>query len=840
MRSGRRGPASSGRLARVSALLSFALRSVWHRSREMSRARLAAVANATTRATGRKMPRMMTRLAPIALAVATLLAPDAAAAQSATAAPGSDETLPQPGLKAAPRLVAPPVSPPALPSGTGGPAVSAPAAADGGAVFLRADRIDGTAEKFVEAAGSVELRTRRETVLADWLRYDFASDEIWGKGDVLIRHGIDWITGPEVRFKRGAETGFFTSPRFYVGENFSRGSAAEIRFAGPDLYEATDAHYTTCVAPHEDWYVRMGELEVDRARKVGTGHDATVYFFGAPVLYSPWFEFPLSNERKSGFLTPTTGLTGIRGFEYSQPYYLNLAPNYDATITPRFMTKRGMQLGAQGRYLFDHAQGEASAEYLHNDRVTGTNRYALASMHTQNLDFLPGLIGYWNLNKVSDDTYFSDLSDRVGLTSQTTLPREGGFTYSSGPWQVLARAQGFQTLQDPTAPQPIPYNRVPQALVTLHELDWRGLTFAGVAEYAYFRQPTLTTGQRVYLWPTVAWERQGAAWSVALRTGAHLRQYDLNEQRPDFPSSFGYAIPISSVDGSLVFERELNIAERSFVQTLEPRAFYVYVPHRDQSKAPVFDTAVDDFNFGQLFSVNRYLGNDRIGDANQLTLALTSRLLDQETGGERLRVAVGQRLYFQDQKVVLNEPPRSAATSDALFGVEGRLSDAWALIGLWQYNLDASQTERLNAGVRYTPAPGRVFNASYTYSRQYIDPTSGQSQLNQFDLSWQLPLNPSWTLLGRWNFSVLDSKTLEAVAGVEYNADCWAMRLVGQRLTTTSQTTTNSVYLQIELNGLARFGTSPLELLRRSVPGYQQSNDPTVSPRFRDDAFQEY
>ena len=585
----------------------------------------------------------------------------------------------------------------------------------------------------------------------------------------------------------------------------------------------------------------MGELEVDKTRMVGTGRDATVYFFGAPVIYTPWLEFPLSNERKSGFLTPTTGLTGIRGFEYAQPYYLNLAPNYDATIMPRLMTKRGVQLNGTARYLFESAQGEAGAEYLPNDRVTGKNRYLLASRHTQNLDsLLPGLIGYWNLNKVSDNTYFADLSDRVGLTSQTTLPREGGFAYASGPWQVLARAQGFQTLQDPTAPQPAPYNRVPQGLVTLREIDWNGLTFAGTGEYAYFRQPTLTTGQRVYAWPTVAVERYGAAWSFAARTGVHMREYDLNDVRPGVPSRFGYAIPISSVDANLVLERDWNIDGRTFVQTLEPRAFYVYVPYRDQSRAPTFDTAVDDFNFGQLFSVNRYLGNDRIGDANQLTLALTSRFLDPDTGSERLRIAVGQRYYFQNQQVVLNESPRAAASSDVLVGAEGRLSDAWAIAALWQYNQDSKQTERLNAGFRYTPAPGRVFNASYTYSRQFFDPVGRQSRLNQFDVSWQLPVNPSWTLLGRWNFSLLDNKTLEAVAGVEYNGDCWALRLVGQRLATTTQTTTNSVYLQIELNGLARFGTNPLELLRRSVPGYQQTNDPTVSPRFRDDTFQEY
>ena len=271
-----------------------------------------------------------------------------------------------------------------------------------------------------------------------------------------------------------------------------------------------------------------------------------------------------------------------------------------------------------------------------------------------------------------------------------------------------------------------------------------GLTWAGIGEYAYFRQPTLTTGQRVYAWPTVAWTQQGAAWYVTARTGVHVREYDLNEVRPDVPSQQGYAIPISSVDAGVVLERDVKEFGITGIQTLEPRVFYVYVPYRNQSNAPMFDTAIDDFNFGQLFSVNRYLGNDRIGDANQLSLALTSRLLDPETGAERLRVAVGERFYFTDQRVVLNETPRSANNSDFLLGVEGRLSDAWSLISLWQYNFQASETERLTAGLRYTPAPAGPLNASYRYSRQNLDPLAGpigaQSQINQWDLAGQWPV----------------------------------------------------------------------------------------------------
>ena len=373
---------------------------------------------------------------------------------------------------------------------------------------MRADRIDGVGDKYVEAAGKVELRTRRETVLADWLRYDFAIDEIWGKGDVLLRRGIDWITGPGSEVQARHRDRLLHSPRFYVGENGARGNAAEIRFSGP-----TATRSPTRATRPASRRARTGtsgwtSSRSTRRRMVGTGHDATVHFFGAPVVYSPWFEFPLSNERKIGLPHADARLDRHARLRVrAVPYYLNLAPNYDATITPRLMTKRGLQLGGQFRYLFETAQGETRrgipAARPRRPAPTAT----LSWRHTQNLDaIMPGLVGYLNLNKVSDDTYFSDLSDRVALTSQTTLPREGGFTWSHGPWQVLARAQAFQTLQDPGSP-PVtpPYNRVPQVLGPLQETDWIGLTFAGIGEYAYFRQPTLTTGQRVYAWPTVAW-----------------------------------------------------------------------------------------------------------------------------------------------------------------------------------------------------------------------------------------------------------------------------------------------------------------------------------------------
>lgn len=754
------------------------------------------------------------------------------------------EPLPAPVLAPAAKLTPPPLrnQPGALPreTGLGSPNKLVPLGDGDGPIFIRADRLEGVSEKSVEAEGGVELRTRGETVRADWLRYDLVADEVWAKGDVVLRRGIDWITGPEARFKRDTGVGFFREPHFYVGENGARGSASELRFSGPERFDVTEARYTTCVAPREDWYIRMDELEVDQTRKVGTGRNATLHFLGAPVAYTPWLEFPLSGERKSGFLTPTLGSSGGRGFEVAAPYYLNLAPDYDATITPRLMTRRGLQLAGQFRYLRPDSAGQLDGEYLNNDRETGTNRYALSWKHNHNIAAVPGLAGYLNLNKVSDDTYFSDLSDRVAVTSQTSLPREGGLAWARGPFSLLARVQSFQTLQDPTAP-PVtpPYNRLPQVLATLSETEWAGLDFGLAAEYVRFKQAALVEGDRFYAFPTVAWSRRGAAWFFTARGGVHARHYALDHTAGGV-STTSVTLPVASVDAGLIFERSDTAFGQAFVQTLEPRAFYTYIPYRDQSAVPNFDSALDDFNFGQLFTENRYLGNDRVGDANQLTLAVTSRFLDAGTGAERLRLSVGQRLYFADQQVTLNEPARSASTSDVLLGAEGRLSDAWSVAALMQFNLDSANTERLNVGARYTPAPGSVINASYRYTRSLSDPAGGTSSLKQFDVATQWPVGDNWSLLARWNYSLLDGKTLEGVAGVEYNGGCWVLRLVGQRLTTTTQTTTTSVFAQIELNGLARFGTSPLELLRRTVPGYQKTNDPAASARERGGDFTEF
>jgi LPS-assembly protein len=740
-----------------------------------------------------------------------------AAAQGATDGSTGDSS-PPPRLKPAPTLEPPPLVPPQQ---------LGKISTDRDAIFLRADNLEGTTQKSIEASGNVELRTRRQTVLADWLRYDFDTDEVWGKGNVTLRQGIDWITGPEAKFKRDTEIGFFTQPEFHVGENASRGSAKEIQFNGPNRYDIKDASYTTCVAGDDDWYLRAVDVDLDRSRLVGTAHDATIYFKGAPILYSPYLSFPLSNERKSGFLTPILGTNSARGVEFSLPYYFNLAPNYDATFTPRYMTKRGLQLNGQFRYLFPDMAGEMDAEGL-DDRVTDTGRYGLLWKHAQNITAVPGLAAYVNLQKVSDDTYFADLSDRLTVTSQTNLPREGGFAYSHGPFGLLIRMQAFQTLQDPNNPITPPYFREPQVFARLDPVEWADLDFSGTGEYVRFRQPALTNADRAVLYPTVAWTRRGNAWFFTARTGLHMSTYSLDDPAaPD--KNINRVVPISSLDSGLVFERDATFFDRAFLQTLEPRAYYVYIPFRNQDNIPVFDTALDDFNFSQLFTENRYLGSDRIGDANQLTLAVTSRLLDPTSGEERVRFELGQRYYFSTQRVTLPaETPRSANSSDLLLSGEGKITDTFSAAATYEVNLNHTQTQEFDIGVRWQPALGKVLNASYRYNRQTLDPVTGAlATLKQVDVAGQWPVG-NWSLIGRWNYSFVNKTTLEGVAGVEYNGGCWAFRVVGQHLVTNVNQVSSSVFVQFELNGLARLGTNPIDVLRRSVPGYQPVNEPTM------------
>ncbi len=494
----------------------------------------------------------------------------------------------------------------------------------------------------------------------------------------MLRRGFDWITGPQLQYKRDTEVGFFREPRFFVAEANARGDAKEIRFTGPDHYEATDASYTTCVAPHPDWYLRGEELEVDNLRKVGTARRVSVHFLDVPVLYAPWLQFPLSNERKSGFLTPTLGSTGVRGFEATAPYYLNLAPNYDATITPRLMTKRGLQIGgavplpARRRDVDVRRGGRRDERRVPAARSRRPARTATRSRGSTTSSSRRGSAASSTSTRCPT-TSTSPTSPTASRSRRRRRCRAKRVSLATFGPVVAARARA--ELPDAAGSRTHPSCRRTTACrrssASLNETDWLGLTWSGVGEYARFSQDQLApTGERFVLYPTAAWTPAGRGVVLhRARRRAHARVH----ARPHDGRRCRSAIRATrfrsraSTPGSCSSATCRCSTRRSRRRSSRARSTSTS-RSRTRPTAPVFDTALDDFNFSQLFAENRYIGNDRIGDANQLTLALTSRFLDRDTGAERLRLAVGQRFYFQDQRVSLNEPPRSASTSDFLVG----------------------------------------------------------------------------------------------------------------------------------------------------------------------------
>ena len=708
-------------------------------------------------------------------------------------------------------------------------------------LFYRAQNIDGVSEKVIEAWGAVELRDRTHRFTADWARYDAEKDEIWARGNVSVKRLSDTISGPELRLNRATTTGFVKDATYELGPSasrpeqfFARGHADELVLAGPDRYEATNATYTTCRASDE-WLLHMKELDIDQTRQVGTARNVVLYFKDVPIMYTPWFDFPLSRDRKSGFLAPSFGSTGRRGLEMTLPYYFNIAPNYDATLSPRVMSKRGVELNTQFRYLFPAQRGQLDASFLPHDNQTATNRYGFAWKHDHNLAaWLPGLSASANINKVSDDFYFTDLSDHISSTSQTNLPREVALTYNLPYVGMAARIQRFQTLQDPEAPIVPPYNRTPQLVFNAQRLDYRGFDLNLGGEYVHFDHPTLLSGDRATLYPSISYPIKWGGFSITPKYGFHMSRYFVDDPSRE-EQWINRSLPIASLDASVVFERDLSLFGRNYVQTLEPRAYYLNIPARKQTTIPNFDSAIADLSFAQLFSENRYTGSDRINDANQVTLALTSRLIDPGTGNERLRVAIGERIYFTDQEVTLFETPRTNRMSDIVATATGRFSDSWLLDSGVQYSTDKQQLERLNFSVRYQPEPGKVLNLSYRFARELLTAESATTQIKQIDISGQWPITSSIYALARYNYSLYDHKLVEGLLGLEYNEGCWTFRLVGQQLATTTANRTNAVFFQLELNGLSRIGTNPLDTLRRNIPGYSKTNDAVPAAGRSDD-----
>ena len=693
---------------------------------------------------------------------------------------------------------------------------------------IEAEEITGRPEREVTLTRDVDVVRDKTRMTADTACFKQIEDELEASGHIHMWRFADQYTGDYLKLNLDSGQGYMLQPTYKLMPSNGQGAARRIDFINQDESVVTDGTYSTCNGPNPDWYLKSSRLNLDKGRDVGKAENALVYFKNVPFIGSPAMSFSLSGARRSGWLPPTPGFNSKNGAELMVPYYFNIAPNRDLTLYPNYIATRGLQLGAQGRYIGENAAGTYAgntyAEFLLNDKQTRTDRYMINSVHTQAL--APGLSYGWTLRADSDNLYPTDFSKSVAISSERQLLRELRTDYRGQFWSLTARVQNYQVLQDPASVLnpalivPRPYDRLPDIVFHMGRFDMDGIDWAFDSELTRFWHPTMVRGNRLVAVPQISYPFIGPSYFVTPKLMMNLSAYQLDQNAltsAQFPAgSPARAIPTFSLDSGLVFERDGKLFGRAITQTLEPRLFYVYTPYHDQSGIPVFDTAAATFNLAQLFSENRFVGADRIGDANQVTAALTSRYLESN-GTERLRLTFGQRFYFRDQRVQLDASiPTVNVHSDILLAAGGRIADSWGFDSGMEYDPGGNGTVSSNYSLQWQPAPKKVLNLGYRYVR---------GSFKNADLSTQWPLSANWYGVARMSYSILSKAMLESLGGLEYNGGCWVFRTGAQRFVTASNTLATSIFFQLELNGLSQFGVgNPLDVLKKSIPGYQKLN----------------
>ncbi|MDN4054129.1 LPS-assembly protein LptD [Massilia sp. YIM B02763] len=729
---------------------------------------------------------------------------------------------------------------PAVPAAMPAAAPAAPAASTRAdeqelPVTMRAEELTGRPDRELNLYRDVEITRGATGITADTACYRRVEDEVTAEGNINMWRFGDRYKGDALQLNLETGKGWVTNPSYHLALNNAQGTARRIDFLGEDQAVVQDGTYSTCEGPDPDWYLKSSTLRLDQGRDIGTAGKTMIYFKDVPILGTPAMSFSLSGARRSGWLPPTIGSGSKGSGEVMVPYYFNIAPNRDLTVYPRLIFNRGLQLGATGRYIGETERGpyngETHIEVLPNDRVAKTDRWWIDTLHSQTL--APGWTYGWNAHAASDDEYPSDFSRTVAASAERQLLRELRTDYWSQYWSLNARVQSYQVLQDPGAAAnpaltvPRPYDRLPQINFHAGRYDvLGGFDWSMDAELVRFSHPdpTQVQGNRANLVGQVSYPIVRPGWFFTPKVIMHATRYDLdsNPNNPDAVRQINRTLPTVSLDSGLIFEREASFFGREATQTLEPRLFYVRTPYRDQSDIPNFDTGVAGFNYAQLFTENRFVGADKVSDANQLTAAIVSRFIES-SGIERLRVAVGSRYYFTDPEVRLDaSEQRNQKRSDALLAASGRISEAWSFDSGVQYDAQQRSLYSSNFGVQFAPAPMKVLNLEYRFQRDTSGLVNG---FRNADVSAQWPLGRRWYGVSRASYSIRDRKLLEGLLGLEYKADCWIFRMGAQRFVTASQTVSTPIFFQIELNGLSRLGFgNPLETFNKSVTGYTRLN----------------
>ncbi len=695
---------------------------------------------------------------------------------------------------------------------------------------IEAGELTGRPDREMRLREKVRLKRGVTTVDAESVKFDIVDDRVDAAGDVTMQREGSRFEGKSLSLKLDTGEGYMVSPVYRLLTSNARGSAERIDFESGNVAVVTNGFYTTCEGPDPDWYLKTGKLTLDEGMGTGQARNVLLMFKGVPLAGTPYISFPLAEQRVSGFLAPTIATSSSAGLHIRTPYYWNIAPNRDLTLYPHYMAKRGLMLGATARYLEREAAGEARFEFINDTAYGQGTRYALSFRHNQQLD--SGLKLAIDYNKTSDNDYsrdfpFSYVFDRPGF-NRRLMPQSVAMTYGGDNWDAKFQLSEFQVLQDPRlAARPVPYSRLPQITLNNFYYGDSGLDLTMSTQLTRFSHRTAIGGSRLVINPRVTYsDLQGPGYFIRPSVSVHGTLYSLDTTDDSTMRAPTRVLPTVSLDSGLVFERPATFLGRNATQTLEPRAFYTYTPYRAQNANlyPNFDTTEADISFAQVFRENRFVGNDRIGDSNQLTLAMISRYLETN-GTERLRMAVAQRFNFSDQRVGLGtvEQVSSQARSDLLLLSSGRVTNELRVDANFQYDPQRSEINRVNIGAFWQPAPMKLFNAQYRRdSRNLPSDIFPNTNFELVDVSAQWPIGNRWYGVGRINYLIGENRVGQALAGLEHKADCWIFRAVGQRVPTAAGVINTEFFVQLELTGLSSIGTDdPTTALRRQVPGYQ-------------------
>lgn len=582
------------------------------------------------------------------------------------------------------------------------------------------------------------------------------------------------------------------------------------------------ATYSTCPPGDESWFVRADSIDLNTEEGIGLARDLRLVFKGVPLLALPAFSFPIGDKRKSGFLAPILARGETTGLELHLPWYWNIRPELDATFTPRFMTKRGTQLQSELRYMNRQGLWKLDHEFLKDRVLNNDSRYFTQLLHSGS--FTADLSSTIVARRVSDKDYLEDLGDSLQVASITHLEQRADLNYERGGLKALARLQSFQTVDEDIEPDDRPHRRLPQlkAFAQSERLPL-GLRSDIEGEFVYFDKDDAVTGARIDIRPRLSLPIVRDAWFIKPSVAHRFTYYSLNNTSRDnvteqFERTNSRNLDSLSVDSGMFFDRVLD--EQGSVQTLEPRLFYLKVPYRDQTDIPVFDSSEFDFNISQLFRENRFSGADRIADANQLSMALTTRMIDGINGQERFRASIGQIRYFDDRLVTLpsNDTSDTRNYSDFVGEIETALTKDWNGKGSIQWNSDENRTVRSALALSYRPAQDRILN----FTHRVVNSDSDEGRTEQIDLSGLWAIGDSWRVASRWNYSLDADRSIESLLGLEYDSCCWAVRFAARRyIADDGEDHDTSIYFQLVLKGLAPLGQNYGALLENAILGYR-------------------